>query len=762
MIIPKRFFTALPGIKKQMLKCKTDEEKKEYLYWIKKEMNNMVAEFRRIDADWMFKIAKEGFSSRDKHLDSFIKTGVKALTHSNELTKNNLYDYVKNQVKVREEIVIHQIDNEIEYLERGDGKKELSNKENKINGTINKINSNNTDDKDKYKEMWEDLINSHFKTDILIWQLEKIGEDNDDEYIAYCIKKFKRRTIAEWMKYYERADKAEQYESLKNANLEPELEYKNTMRITNAKFEESTLGQYTLGNLQLFESKYVLQNYATALPNIIGIYRSVVKQYIYQRKPVRELISSIETGINELELKFESDVDEFPEDLKTEIEIQKAKLNEAQDNLGKIDLKLWGDFSRTNEGLIWKHDRLVREYKRIMVGDDSLFSELENKETERWNKMMKQKIRNIAGNTDKELKEEELDDIILEVLEIRLSDNEIVLEEIVNPDQREANLLEAINVVLQKKYYKKNEKIDKLNGEVYVLNKDTFNRHVELFDFDFIKIIDYADKLDYQKAIEYLERVLEEARKFTGFDNNLDKGLFETDLQKTICEKQFKLDITEPFNYRQFKTYDFNQQLILSYAKYIQEVKDRIKYFNFILREYDYAIKAINCHLNPESGLDLVHSDYYQIIHREAYLYARYKEDKGEGEFEKIMDLYLIDMKNRLDRVAKRISEELNFSLDLLGENKNEPDKKISDEAHTSTDLTNINNELSSAQTIILKQRNTIRTLKKGITQSDLIDIIEKNKCRFKNTKINYTKLAKILGCSNHTAKNKCEYYGIK
>jgi len=285
---------------------------------------------------------------------------------------------------------------------------------------------------------------------------------------------------------------------------------------------------------------------------------------------------------------------------------------------------------------------------------------------------------------------------------------------------------------------------------------------IELFDFDFIKIIDYADKLDYQKAIEYLERVLAEARKYTGFDNNLDKGLFETDLQKTICEKQFKLDITEPFNYRQFKTYDFNQQLILSYAKYVQEVKDRIKYFNFILREYDYAIKAINCHLNPENGLEFVHSDYYQIIHREAYLYARYKEDKGEGEFEKIMDLYLIDMKNRLERVAKRISEELNFSLDLLGENKNEPDKKISDEAHTSTDLTNINNELSSAQTIILKQRNTIRTLKKGITQSDLIDIIEKNKCRFKNTKINYTKLAKILGCSNHTAKNKCEYYGIK
>src|SRR5690606_38811562 len=82
------------------------------------EMQNMILEFKRIDTNWMFKIAQAGFSSRNKNLDSFIRIGKRALKNDDQLNQKNLFEYVENQIKVREAIVIPKIDNEIEYYER--------------------------------------------------------------------------------------------------------------------------------------------------------------------------------------------------------------------------------------------------------------------------------------------------------------------------------------------------------------------------------------------------------------------------------------------------------------------------------------------------------------------------------------------------------------------------------------------------------------------------------------------------------------------
>ena len=155
-----------------------------------------------------------------------------------------------------------------------------------------------------YKNNWQEFVNEHFKSEIFITQLDPLDDEEEDGYIKFCVKHFKRRTIPEWMKYYERLDKASQYETLKGAKLPPEIEYVNTLRITDAKFEESTLGQYTLGNLKMFESKYILQNYEETLPKIIKIYRSVVKQYILQRKAIRGEIKNSENEKDEFEKKF--------------------------------------------------------------------------------------------------------------------------------------------------------------------------------------------------------------------------------------------------------------------------------------------------------------------------------------------------------------------------------------------------------------------------------------------------------------------------
>lgn len=70
------------------------------------------------------------------------------------------------------------------------------------------------------------------------------------------------------------------------------------------------------------------------------------------------------------------------------------------------------------------------------------------------------------------------------------------------------------------------------------------------------------------------------------------------------------------------------------------------------------------------------------------------------------------------------------------------------------------NRELENAHTVIKKQKRKIRFLEQGISKVTLLDLIDR-KCRKKNGKINYSELGRQLGCTHHTAKDKCDYFGI-
>lgn len=299
-----------------------------------------------------------------------------------------------------------------------------------------------------FKKLWDEMVNEHFRTEIFITQLEALEDEEEESYINFCVKNFKRRTIPEWMKHYERLDKADQYEALKKARLEPEIEYANSLRITNVKFEESTLGQYTLGNLKMFESKYVLQNYEKELPVIIKIYRSVVKGYILQRREITTNIKNSENDKVELEKKFDEDIDNIPINFGEELKKLRSDLHELEEIKSKIEYKLWGDYTGKNQGLIWKHDHLVREYKKILTGDDELFEEQEMKSYQRWRIQMKEKIFKVADEIAIKVDEEDIDDIIHEFLKLRIDDEEQFYSEIIEPGIKEENINKAIIQVL--------------------------------------------------------------------------------------------------------------------------------------------------------------------------------------------------------------------------------------------------------------------------------------------------------------------------
>jgi len=118
---------------------------------------------------------------------------------------------------------------------------------------------------DDFKPLWEELIEGNFDLKVLLRQFEQIGEDKEDDYIEYCVRRYRHRTIDEWMRYFGALKMADRIDSLNKQNLPADLEYTNSIRIANARFEESTLGQFTLQNLHSFEKKYVKKDYIVKL-----------------------------------------------------------------------------------------------------------------------------------------------------------------------------------------------------------------------------------------------------------------------------------------------------------------------------------------------------------------------------------------------------------------------------------------------------------------------------------------------------------------
>jgi hypothetical protein len=411
-----------------------DKQKIVYIMFLIKELKRVINCFKR-ERYTSFRQNTDGCKERD----DFIGDRFKLHYHGNNLRNLEL----SNAIDKDTELKAQELEDGLEYLEN-----DLQYTE-KVIGLMDK----STDD--DYKEMWEELVSEYFKPSILRAQFEKIGDHKEDKYINYCVRRFRHWTIPEWMKYYEMQDKASQYKSLDEANLQPEDDYRNRMRITNAKFENSTLGQFAFDNLELFESKYIHKDYPNFIKTKIKNIREQITNTVKKIIPIKSEVKKIEQRIKDLELKFDTDSDDFPNDLKDSMQSYQEELKAKNETLDKYRYQLWGTFS--NEGLIWKHDRLASQFKKESIGDEELFQELDYKSSERAIEDLKKKVSNILAGNGKEIVEDELDDLVLEVLKQHHSDDTEIFEEILNPELREIHIFKAINnVLIEKKLISKN------------------------------------------------------------------------------------------------------------------------------------------------------------------------------------------------------------------------------------------------------------------------------------------------------------------
>lgn len=146
----------------------------------------------------------------------------------------------KSLIRTKEQLntLLELLENEIELYEKISGKTDITNEI-------------------KFKKMWNEIVEEHFRNDIIITALDEVGYKNEDEFKAYMKKMYERRTTEEWIKYYDNKDLTEEIVERQKKAYEPEAALNFTRNLMSRNYSKSNVGIYTRENLEKFEEKYV-------------------------------------------------------------------------------------------------------------------------------------------------------------------------------------------------------------------------------------------------------------------------------------------------------------------------------------------------------------------------------------------------------------------------------------------------------------------------------------------------------------------------
>jgi hypothetical protein len=178
------------------------------------------------------------------------------------------------------------------------------------------MNSDNKKKIEKYSHWWNSIVRSNFNTEAIIFALNNVGDENENEFIDFMKRKFIRRTIDEWMRFYETDYKLREYNKLKKFKLLlPHIKDEKIFIIQNTKYEEIAIGNDTLQNLKNFEMKYILEiSQAQAIST--GI-ESISDQKNEKPKNRKKVNTSNEVIAEEVIKMWDNGVEEFERIYKT-------------------------------------------------------------------------------------------------------------------------------------------------------------------------------------------------------------------------------------------------------------------------------------------------------------------------------------------------------------------------------------------------------------------------------------------------------------
>ena len=337
-----------------------------------------------------------------------------------------------------------------------------------------------------------------------------------------------------------------------------------------------------------FDIWYLESNFnPPTLVSIILHLRKKVVDFTSKILEIKTEIKDLNAEKKQLEIEFDKDITEFPLDLKEKFEKNNLNIEKRKKSINEIEKVLWGTFDKTEEGLIWNHDKLLLEYKKINLDDDALFEELFDKSTGEGLEKLKNRIKNILTENRIDVTYNDLNDLSLEVLNIRLSNDDQFYEEMVNEEKTEENLTAVIYKVLNCKYQinmdpiQSNKKIfDEQWGKIV---NSFFNNEI------IIKIIDDIGDEKEDEFIEYMRKMFKRRtiKEWIKYYEFIDKGEIIKNFRNS------KLSDFESYNnYSKAINFKFEESTVGKYSlqslknfqeKYIDNKKERIEYpiFNF-------------------------------------------------------------------------------------------------------------------------------------------------------------------------------------
>lgn len=239
-----------------------------------------------------------------------------------------------------------------------------------------------------------------------------------------------------------------------------------------------------------------------------------------------------------------NDIDSFDINIESKIISIKKMIIETEKNINEIDVKLYGFVNGQEEGLIWKKNRLIYEFKKSQFNDDENFTDYYEDYITELNRDLEIQIKKALFVQGVEINEFELSEMMVEVsgnIVERLEEIELGVDRIKIVEE------EVSKVLIEKKFNKELIASDEQLKEIieFRIEKRVKNEK-ELDEINFgdnRKKYFYINDLVIKVFQKYKEHFSDEivASKLNGLDFQcpIDRGLIDRILN--VIDPRFKI-----------------------------------------------------------------------------------------------------------------------------------------------------------------------------------------------------------------------------
>lgn len=288
-----------------------------------------------------------------------------------------------------------------------------------------------------------------------------------------------------------------------------------------------------IGNYEIW---YVENNFETpTIEEYIIHLRKEIKDLVTKILEANSDIKKLNTEIAELQKRYDNDIENFPEDLLSKLEDVEREAFQKGALKKEIEKLLWGTVEKSEEGLIWKHDRMVFEFKKIKIGKEDVFEKLSRISIEKQLEKINKEIIKVLTFSNITWDENKLNDIALQVIEERLDNEQEFYEEMLDEKLVDSNLDRSIKNVIARIYkinlYEEPEKIKfatpKANRDARLIELNEIMGHLEELKVLHSNEKEYVRDLD--KQLEYYEKERSELST-----NLIGDTILKTDIKQRI------------------------------------------------------------------------------------------------------------------------------------------------------------------------------------------------------------------------------------